>query len=225
MTTCKRSAQQLLLPSISSAEASPVRMSAVPASELALQVLAAACGLSSTASFQSFVHGGWWSRTSPAERMAGLTRWSQGWRSLGTRRYRSRLRRRMLALRTTEPACSLLRPTLTAKANLLSPMASHPEGLRDRKGRKLLPTLTARDRKGPGPTHTKSGVDLPQVIGGHLSPVWCEWFMGFPSDWTAPMIERRKRKPRKSTSYRGTARASKRSVTPSSRSARKSSAG
>ena len=51
---------------------------------------------------------------------------------------------------------------------------------------RLLPTLAARDSKGPGPTHTKSGVDLPQKVGGHLSPEFCEWFMGFPVGWTAP---------------------------------------
>lgn len=25
---------------------------------------------------------------------------------------------------------------------------------------------------------------LPQVIGGPLNPTWCEWFMGFPREWT-----------------------------------------
>ena len=53
-------------------------------------------------------------------------------------------------------------------------MHSHPEGLRDR---------TGRDEKGPGPTHTKAGSDLPQVCGGHLSADWCRWFMGFPVGW------------------------------------------
>jgi len=48
----------------------------------------------------------------------------------------------------------------------------------------LLPTLVARDSKGIGPTHSKGGQDLPQVLGGHLSPEFCEWLMGFPLGWT-----------------------------------------
>jgi hypothetical protein len=47
----------------------------------------------------------------------------------------------------------------------------------------MLPTLTRRDEKGPGPTHTKAGQDLPQSLGGHLSADWCRWFMGFPVGW------------------------------------------
>lgn len=108
-------------------------------------------------------------------------------------------------------------------------LASHPESLRDRRGRNILPTLTtnrstwqqrrgvktrtlqgiaqdealterdinlvqqtravlptltARDEKGPAPTQTKGGRNL----GGHLSPAFCEWFMGFPLGWTEPVI-------------------------------------
>jgi hypothetical protein len=92
-------------------------------------------------------------------------------------------------------------PTLTAQQNMLCPsMQKWPSH------RATLPTLTRRDDKGPGPAHTKSGVDLPQAIGGHLSPTFCEWLMGFPEGWT-------RLEP-----------ASEHSVTPSSRSARKSSA-
>lgn len=47
----------------------------------------------------------------------------------------------------------------------------------------LLPTMTRRDDKGPGPKHTRAGSDLPQALGGHLNPAWCLWFMGFPADW------------------------------------------
>lgn len=49
----------------------------------------------------------------------------------------------------------------------------------------LLATLTSRDSKGPGPTHTRGGRDLPSELGGHLSPSFCEWLMGFPEGWTA----------------------------------------
>ncbi len=49
----------------------------------------------------------------------------------------------------------------------------------------LMPTLCARDEKGPGPRHTKGGDDLPRRAGGHLSPTFCEWYMGYPRDWSA----------------------------------------
>jgi hypothetical protein len=66
-------------------------------------------------------------------------------------------------------------------------LASHPEGLQDRRGYKhplMLPTLTRRDEKGPGPANkSRGGKDLPQSLGGHLNPDWCRWFMGFPVGW------------------------------------------
>lgn len=95
-----------------------------------------------------------------------------------------------------------LLPTLTRIGNLVAPsmqkwpshqrlmptlLASHPESLRDRKGLSLLPTLCARDEKGPGPAHTKAGSDLPQAVGGRLSPTFCEWYMGFPVGFTTPI--------------------------------------
>lgn len=49
--------------------------------------------------------------------------------------------------------------------------------------RGTLPTLTVRDEKGPGPTHTKGGSDLAGTMGGHLNPDWCRWYMGFPEGW------------------------------------------
>jgi hypothetical protein len=75
-------------------------------------------------------------------------------------------------------SASLLLPTLTAKGNLLSPSM-----LKWRAHRNLIPTLTARHAKGPG-TLREGGRDLPQVSGGHLSPTFCEWLMGFPEGYT-----------------------------------------
>jgi hypothetical protein len=50
--------------------------------------------------------------------------------------------------------------------------------------RGMLPTLTTRDEKGPGPANkSKGGRDLPHTLGGHLNPNWCRWFMGFPEGW------------------------------------------
>lgn len=51
-----------------------------------------------------------------------------------------------------------------------------------------LPTLCSRDERGPSPKQTKGGRNLPREAGGHLSPEFCEWLMGFPVGHTAPMI-------------------------------------
>ncbi len=107
-----------------------------------------------------------------------------------------------------------LLPTLTA--SLASRGGARESELRrntpslDAQLRTLLPTLTTRDEKGPGPAQkTKGGKDLPHTLGGHLNPEWCRWFMGFPAGWLDV----------------DDAHAFARSATPSSRSARKSSAG
>lgn len=50
--------------------------------------------------------------------------------------------------------------------------------------KQYLPTLTVRgnyNRKGLSKT---SGDGLATVVGGRLNPTWCEWYMGFPMQWT-----------------------------------------
>jgi len=72
-----------------------------------------------------------------------------------------------------------------------------------------MPTLTVCEnynKKGLSPT---SGDGLATVIGGRLSPTWCEWYMGFPLEHTAA----------------GCPIESPRSVTPSSRRKSSGSAG
>jgi hypothetical protein len=210
MKTCNWSGQQLLLPLTSCAAASPAKTSLPPASELASQVLAAACGLSTSASFESYARGGSWSRMSPVERVRGLTPCSQAWESKAMLAYRSRLAQRIAALRTYVNGSSLL-PTLTkttygtnqgGAAGRAGPVR---ESLQRMAAHRLLPTLCRRDEKGIGPQHTQGGQDLPRTVGGHLSPTFCEWFMGFPEGWTSAMP----------------ARGSRRSATQSSRSAPK----
>lgn len=77
--------------------------------------------------------------------------------------------------------------TIAKRGMLPTLLASHPEALRDRRGMKhqsMLPTLTRRDEKGPGPANKhRGGKDLPGTLGGHLSPDWCAAFMGFPPGW------------------------------------------
>jgi hypothetical protein len=58
---------------------------------------------------------------------------------------------------------------------------------------KNLPTPAARDWKGAvksGKRTTKSGKtqnygeQLPNIVGGQLNPMWVEWLMGWPIEWT-----------------------------------------
>lgn len=144
--------------STSSVEDSRVKTSAAPASERALVVLAAACGLNTYGSWASFDRLGLWSRTSPAARICGLTTSSKTWRSKAMRAYRSRLRRLMSVHRKRERESLSLLPTLTRKANLLAPSMQKWAG-----HRRLVQA---------------------EVIGGPLNPTWCEWFQGFPEGWT-----------------------------------------
>jgi len=96
-----------------------------------------------------------------------------------------------------------LLPTLTAQA-----YGSNQGGAAGRKGpvRRslrglLLPTLLATEAKHGTITrrHSRSrrgGPTLLQTLataragltGRGLSPIWCEWFMGFPEDWTLPAV-------------------------------------
>jgi hypothetical protein len=79
---------------------------------------------------------------------------------------------------------SSLLPTLTRKANLLCPSmqkwAAH---------RRLLPTLTAQSygtkRGGAAGRTGQIRLSLRTLAGGALNPTWCEWFMGFPENWTS----------------------------------------
>jgi hypothetical protein len=73
--------------------------------------------------------------------------------------------------------------TPTAKANQLSPsMQKWP-------GCAMWATPTAGDFRSPGRsrlerTGSKAGERLPQEVGGQLNPLWVEWLMGFPPDYT-----------------------------------------
>jgi hypothetical protein len=69
-------------------------------------------------------------------------------------------------------------------------------------------TPCTSDEKGPKGKGTKGGRNLPREAGGHLNPQWVEWLMGFEVGWTDVSA----------------ANDSARSVTRSSRSARKRSA-
>jgi hypothetical protein len=55
---------------------------------------------------------------------------------------------------------------------------------------KMLPTPTCNDSKNNAPPsqHVENGrnsAPLNVIAGGALNPVWVEWLMGFPPDWTS----------------------------------------
>jgi DNA (cytosine-5)-methyltransferase 1 len=92
------------------------------------------------------------------------------------------------SLRPESDVKPALLPTLTASS---ATRGAAVRGKKAQGGPSLqempLPTLCSRDEKCPGPAHTKSGVDLPQTVGRHLSPTFCEWYMGFPPGHTLPI--------------------------------------
>jgi hypothetical protein len=87
------------------------------------------------------------------------------------------------ARHTSATACGCLLPTLTAQE-----YGSNRGGAAGRSGkvrpslRALLPTLRATDATRGGDPGNNTHGDL--RLGGPLSPMWAEWFMGFPIGWT-----------------------------------------
>jgi len=141
---------QLALPfcpsSTSFAVVSLAKTSAALASERALAVLAAAYGLSTSESSTSFDLNGLWSKTSPAARVHGLTLCAKDWNSTAMRVYRSRLRRRMSALRMSGSESLSLLPTLTRHS-----YGTNHGGAAGRTG-KVRMSLQTMARKGLLPT-------------------------------------------------------------------------
>lgn len=96
----------------------------------------------------------------------------------------------------TRDAGSLLSPTLLAGAIETGAYQIQRDGTRSPtlKGllRSLQPTLTASGCKGPrkpgNRTHEHKLIDAVGNLsgrgGGLLNPTWCEWYMGFPADWS-----------------------------------------
>lgn len=89
---------------------------------------------------------------------------------------------------TSENASGLLLPTLTVCGNYNRKGASKTSGDGLATAIKRLPTLTRHDSKNNGPSQLKRhepGLRVVAAGGGPLNPTWCEWFMGFPLEWTA----------------------------------------
>ena len=150
----------------------------LPGFEQALTELAPVSGFNLRESSKRSARRGSSSRTSRAASGLGCPRCGETCTCLVTIRPPSRFLPSTSGRLTFDAESSSLLPTLTATANMLCPSMQKWPG-----HQRLLPTLTRRDDKGPGPKHTKGGRDLPQEIGGHLSANWCRWFMGFPVGW------------------------------------------
>ena len=91
-----------------------------------------------------------------------------------------------------------LLPTLTVHGNYNRKGASKNSGDGLATAIRRMPTLRATDgeRGGRGDLRAiirgrttvqrpRAAVTEPEVLGGTLSPDWCEWFMGWPIGWTA----------------------------------------
>lgn len=199
--------------STSSASEALAKTSVPRAQVLALEALRAAFSTTAFEYWKQRDRAGSCSKTLLRALLDGSTLSGQNWNSSDMQRYRSRLRRVGSALgrngreylllpaltatqygsnrggaagRTGPERPSLqsmarqMLPTLTETGNLLSPsMQKWPR-------HSLLQALCRRNERGPGPAKkTRGGKgDLPQTIGGHLDPTWCEWFMGAPEGWT-----------------------------------------
>lgn len=214
------------------AEVSRVRTSPAPASAEGSAGRGPASGTTSPASSGNSPLASLSSKTSPAERRRGSRRSVVTCEGSGIERAPWGLPPATWEPRTFGDASSLLP----------SPMASHPEGLRDRRGLQLLPTpsatpygsnvggaegrkgearlsLESMARKGILPTpcvsretwsrdpdggrKTRAGLGMVVGTEARLSPLFVEWMMGFPVDWTLvesePSATRSSRSARKSS--------------------------
>jgi len=150
-------------------EASHARMLAARAEALALLAVEAASGTHSLESLTRSVRDGSSSKTFRAEPDNGSTPFAETYTSAAMRAFRSRFRR-MIAEHFTFVPEYLLLPTLTASRYGTQNNGSPHDG-----------TRTAYATRGKASLWT-----LARRAGGTLSPLWCEWFMGFPATWTEP---------------------------------------
>jgi hypothetical protein len=146
-------------PSTSSVVASPAKMSAQRAKELASVVHAAACGLNSYALLKNSVHNGSLSKTSQAEQRGGSMLYPESWKSKDMQRFRSLCRRWIAELHKDEKECFLW-PTPRCAAGMVNKL---------------------RNMEGKNPRgRLEDVVALIEGPGGYLNPPWVGWLQGFP---------------------------------------------
>ena len=195
METFDRSTGQPSSPSTSCAAATRASPS-LTRERVRASLIRAIFGLRSPDAFAIFDPVGSCWRTSQATFLSGLDLFSETWPRSGTMRGGIAFPLRPSAPRTYAIACSSWRGELlatpTAVANQLAPsMMKHP-GCRAIAA--LLPTPTVTDSRHQigEPLRDETGSkSLVQKLtlrmsgqSGRLSPLFVEWVMGYPIDWT-----------------------------------------
>ena len=192
----------------SSAEGSPARQSASPASDSA-KTTTDGCGPTCSESWAKLVPGGYWSRMSSGYCQLTLDgSWaecSENWPRSGFVAAGIAYRQPPLEPRISAIGSGYL-PTIT------QPYGNNVGGAAGRVGKvrhslhsmarnNLWPTVTKGDAKASGSrnhegSNAHAGVSLTDAVrygnsstkregkGGLLSPTWIEWFLGLPSRWT-----------------------------------------
>mgnify|MGYP001466668831 CR=1 FL=1 len=179
-------------PSMSSAEGSPARTSALQAEGQGFPASGRDSGASTPAWLASYAPDSSSWKTSQHCLLEGLATFSGTWPRSGMTRSGTAYQLPTLALATSGIESGSL-PTLTLCGNYNRKGASKTsgDGIITALNR-MLPTLTARDYKSDscGPEYRQArdamtmGKTLPWTLGGLLNPRWCEGFMGYPIGWT-----------------------------------------
>lgn len=167
----------------------PVRTSASQEAKLELTANDPACGWKWPASFAKYdpLTHGW--KTRQISLIADSAECSPTWPRSGSMRDGECSALATLAHGTSGTASGSKLPTLTVCGNYnrkgVSPTSV--DGLATALRR--MPTLTASDwkgRSGSGHLARHGAKRVSDVMGGSgpLNPMWCEWFMGFPMQWT-----------------------------------------
>lgn len=168
----ERRIEKTLLPLISFAGGSPVRMLAAQEKAKVLLAIVLDCGPNLLVYSQNFDPLGPSSRMSPAVQKDGSTPFVVSWNDSASKRYRSQCRRKLLELLIDGTGSSLL-PTPNA-----TPYGTgnngNPHDHRTEYATKGKPSLWTMARRGMLPNHD----------AGPLAPRYVEWMMGFPDHWT-----------------------------------------
>lgn len=170
--------------------ASLAKTLALPAEAQASTDRRADCGVRWRGSFLKYDHDTRSWKTAQRSLLGGSEEYSETWPRWGSMRNGECYQREPMAHGTGAIGCGLL-PTMSAtdygsnRGGAAGRVGPVRESLQTMARRGRLPTLTCGgnyNRKGLSPT---SGDGLATVLGGPLSPSWCEWFMGWPIGWTA----------------------------------------
>ena len=188
---------QMALPWMSSAEASPAKTSHTQGGGQAWKAQDQDYGAKSPAWLASYDRNTSLWKTSQHSLVEGLDEFSETWPRSGTTRNGIAYQLPPLALRTdatgfgswpTPRANSAMAATITPESSWADNRFPNLETM---VGRMMWPTPKSRDWKdgASAGTFQRSSPDLGKVVGqstttGALNPTWVEWLMGFPLGWT-----------------------------------------